>query len=68
MHGDVMVFAHPDGASYLGHFDDLGWVCWPAEAGGWARRIACREPEEDECWELEPRLAQLALRLSGVAR
>jgi uncharacterized protein YbdZ (MbtH family) len=66
MHGDVIVFVHPDGKTYVAVDDDGQWLRWPAEAGGWARRVACREPGEDACWELEPRLAQLALRLSGV--
>ena len=63
---DVLVYADPDGVHYVANFTEQGWVRWPAEQGGWQRRAACRATVADACEELEPRLASLALRLSGV--
>jgi hypothetical protein len=63
-----VIYVHPDGATYLARFedDDDIWWRWPAEAHGWQRRVRCPEAMADACSELEPRLAWLALRLSGV--
>ena len=68
-----VVYVHPDGATYLARFeDDDGehdiscWWRWPAERKGWQQRVRCPEAMADTCDELEPRLARLALRLSGV--
>jgi hypothetical protein len=64
---DLLVYAHPDGKQYVALFEgELGWQSWPAEAGGWERRIACPASTTDDCDELPPELARLALRLSGV--
>lgn len=63
--GDILVYADPDGVSYVGLVDER-WFKWPAEAHGWARRRACAPSVAEDCWELEPRLAALALRLSGA--
>jgi hypothetical protein len=70
---DVLVYAHPDGDTYVARIDGA-WLRWPAEHHGWARRERCPESLADPtlrsggtaCWELEPRLGALALRLSGV--
>ena len=60
----VVVFAHPNGADYVALVDGVGWVRWPAERNGWARRERCAPAESD--WdELPERLSQLALRLTG---
>jgi hypothetical protein len=63
-----VVYAHQDGATYVARFDedDDQWFRWPAEAHGWRRRVRCSEATADEAEELPPRLAELALRLSGV--
>lgn len=63
-----VVYAHPDGTTYLARFedDDSTWYRWPAERDGWQQRARCSEGLADGCVELEPRLAWLALRLSGV--
>jgi hypothetical protein len=65
LHQDIVVYAHPDGKTYVALFED-GWRQWPAERDGWQRRHACRATTADACEELEPRLDALALRLSGV--
>jgi hypothetical protein len=65
-HEDIVVYAHPDGRDYVANFPEDGWFKWPAEHQGWTRRQSCQESLADECEELEPRLAHLALRLSGV--
>jgi hypothetical protein len=62
---DGLVYATPDGKAYVAQFDDV-WYRWPAEAHGWGKRTRCTEAAADECDELPPRLAALALRLSGV--
>jgi hypothetical protein len=62
---DSVVYAHPDGDTYVARIDGA-WLRWPAERHGWARRVACPEATADDCWELEPRLGALALLLSGV--
>jgi hypothetical protein len=64
---DILVYVHPDGETYVASLDDgETWWRWPAEAHGWQRRVRCPEAMADACSELEPRLATLALRLSGV--
>jgi hypothetical protein len=65
MHDDTVIYAHPDGETYVGCVDGQ-WLRWPAERQGWQRRERCSEATADACWELEPRLAALALLLSGV--
>jgi hypothetical protein len=63
---DDLVYAAPDRRSYVANFEPQGWVIWPAEQDGWRERRGCPATLVDACEELEPRLAQLALRLSGV--
>jgi hypothetical protein len=65
IHQDIVVYAHPDGTTYVANFED-GWRQWPAEQDGWRRRRACSATTADACEELEPRLGALALALSGV--
>jgi len=66
------VYADRDGAHYLAYFEDHhgsgGWWRWQAIAGGWAERRPCAASAADGCDELPARLADLALRLSGVPR
>jgi hypothetical protein len=62
---DVMVYDVDRGRSYCANFGEGGWVKWPAEENGWARRVKCGDPG-DAAWELPPKNAALALRLSGV--
>jgi hypothetical protein len=65
---DLLVYADPDGRHYVATLDDgESWFRWPAEAHGWRQRRACPASTADACVELPPTLAQLALRLSGVA-
>jgi hypothetical protein len=68
VHEDVIVYLVPGGKDYVARFENDGWLRWPAEAHGWHRRAACPEQLAEACWELEPKLADLALRLSGVMR
>jgi hypothetical protein len=68
---DSMVFAHPDGVTYVAHIHSatLGtsyWYRWPAEAGGWTLRVRCSATLHEECWEYDAFHAALALSLSGV--
>lgn len=63
---DDLVYLVPGGKDYAANFEEHGWQRWPACNNGWAERQRCREPDEEERVELPPRLAQLALRLSGV--
>lgn len=68
---DALVYATPDGEQYVARFDDEedtaeSWTMWPAERNGWASRRRCPQARLDDCDELPPRLAELALRLSGV--
>ncbi|HXJ29496.1 MAG TPA: hypothetical protein VNG35_02595 [Gemmatimonadales bacterium] len=65
IHQDIMVYAHPDGITYVGCFEG-SWHRWPAVEQGWAARTHGTEAMAAGCEELEPRLARLALRLSGV--
>jgi hypothetical protein len=62
---DVLVYAHPDGITYVAIIGE-DWWRWPAVEGGWLLRRPCASTLADECWELAPRLGRLALRLSGV--
>lgn len=64
--GDVVVYDVKGKPDYIARFDELGWVQWPAEMGGWQRRRPGRESDVDPSRELEPNLARLALVLSGV--
>lgn len=67
MDGDVPVYLHPDGVTYVALFADaLGWRRWPAVEHGWALGRPCAPSVADECEELPPDLAGLALRLSGA--
>lgn len=63
---DVIVYAHPDGKTYVGNFGEGGWLIWPAVKDGWKSRQGCPASVADSCEELDPKLAQLSLRLSGV--
>jgi hypothetical protein len=64
---EVIVYTDPDGVQYLAAFgEDRVWYCWPAEAQGWQQRHGCSAARAEAARELEPRLATLALRLSGV--
>ena len=60
------VYADRDGAHYVAFFEHGGWLRWPAVEGGWAERRPCAANAADGCDELPARLADLALRLSGV--
>lgn len=60
-----VVYAHPDGLTYVARFED-SWYRWPAIGQGWATRRHGTEAMAAGCDELPPRLAALALRLSGV--
>jgi hypothetical protein len=64
---DCIVYTHPDGETYVAIIGEQWWR-WPAEEHGWQRRLACTEAMAAACWELSPRLARLALRLSGATR
>jgi hypothetical protein len=64
--GDVIVYADPDGVHYVANFSELGWQRWPAQQDGWLSKRGCAATTADQCEELPPRLADLALRLSGV--
>jgi hypothetical protein len=66
MNEDVIVYAHPNGRTYVAPFEAHGWQRWPAEQDGWSLRHACPATTADGCSELEPALGALALRLSGV--
>jgi hypothetical protein len=61
---DVLVY-DVDGRHYVANFGEGGWVKWPAEMNGWARRAKCGDPGDD-AYELPPFNAALALMLSGV--
>lgn len=66
LHEDVVVYAHADGYDYVANFGERGWLRWPAVTDGWLARYGCSATLADDCEELEPKLAALALRLSGV--
>lgn len=63
---DVIVWAHPDGKTYVANFTEGGWKRWPAVEGGWRMRQGCPPSLADSCEELSPRLGRIALQLSGV--
>jgi hypothetical protein len=63
---DVIVYAHPDGRDYVAMIDDV-WYRWPAQHNGWQLRQRAAERDAADCDELPPRLARLALLMSGVA-
>jgi len=63
---DVVVYLHPNGRDYVALLGEDDWQQWPAERNGWAQRHGCSATLADACEELEPKLAALALRLSGV--
>jgi hypothetical protein len=65
IHEDVIVYLHPDGYHYVALIGEQ-WRKWPAVAHGWLSRQGCPATLVDSCHELEPKLADLALRLSGV--
>lgn len=62
---DVIVYAHPNGTDYVALINEQ-WRRWPAVEHGWLSRQGCPPSLAEQCSELEPRLADLALRLSGV--
>lgn len=62
---DIVVYADPDGKSYVACVGER-WVRWPAEAGGWLSRQPCAPSYAERCTELEYPFSMLALRLSGV--
>lgn len=62
---DVIVYAHPDGRSYVGLIGER-WYKWPAEQHGWVLRQGCPASLAEQCEELPPRLGDMALRLSGA--
>lgn len=65
MNDDVIVYAHPDGRSYVAIIGE-DWYRWPAVGLGWQQRARCPASLAEECSELPPRLAHLALMMSGV--
>lgn len=64
--GEVVVYGVPGGKDYIARFDDAGWVQWPAQQDGWAKRKTGKEADVDPAYTLPPKNAKLALRLSGV--
>jgi hypothetical protein len=64
-HGDVLVYADPDGRHYVALIG-AEWFRWPAEEGGWQQRTRSSDAAAERCAELPPFNAWLALRLSGV--
>lgn len=66
MKGDIVVYTHPDGQRYVAMDEDGNWLAWPAVQKGWLSRQGCPATLVDQCEELPPKLADLALRLSGV--
>lgn len=65
IHEDVIVYAHPDGKTYVAIIGDE-WKRWPVVSDGWKSRQGCPASLVDQCEELEPKNARLALQLSGV--
>lgn len=63
-HDAPIVYALPGGSDYCGLVDGE-WYRWPAVADGWFQRRRCREAQAEGGEELEPRLARLAVMLSG---
>ena len=66
--GDMILYWHPDGISYVACFEGGVWVQWPAQRDGWRFRKRVPESTGDACDEIiDARRADLALRLSGYA-
>jgi hypothetical protein len=65
IHEDVIVYLHPNRKDYVALIGDE-WKRWPAVEAGWLSRQGCPPSTVDDCYELEPRLGALALKLSGV--
>jgi len=67
---DVVIFLHENGRDYVANVDGT-WFRWPAERDGWRLRTQVAESEIvnalDDGDELEPQLADLAVRLSGAS-
>lgn len=66
MNDDLLVYDDAWTYHYVAYLDEAWWR-WPAEEDGWARRARCQPSHVDRCYELPPRNAALALRLSGVS-
>lgn len=64
--GDVIVYGVAHKHEYIARFDEEGWMRWPAVMNGWRQRKRASEDDVDTSRELEPRLARIALKLSGV--
>lgn len=67
MNDDVIVFADPDGVHYVAQIGER-WYRWPAVFDGWGKRAGMSTKIHESCYELEPKLGELALRLSGVVQ
>lgn len=67
MNEDIVVYAHPDGTTYVANFEEHGWKRWPAVADGWLSKQGCPATLVDQCEELDTKHGDLALRLSGVS-
>jgi hypothetical protein len=65
IHEDIIVYLHPDGFHYVALIGEQ-WQRWPAVAHGWLSKQGCPATLVDQCYELEPKLGDLALQLSGV--
>lgn len=63
--GEVVVYLHPNGKDYVALIGEQ-WRKWPAVEDGWLSRQGCPATLVDQCEELAPKLANLALLLSGV--
>jgi hypothetical protein len=64
-HEDIVVYCAPDGVHYVALIGEQ-WRRWPAVADGWLSKQGCPATLVDQCYELEPKLGDLALRLRGV--
>lgn len=62
---DIIVYLHPNGSDYVAQIGEQ-WRKWPAVEDGWLSKQGCPATLVDSCHELEPKLGDLALRLSGV--
>jgi hypothetical protein len=65
--GEVIVYGVARKFEYIAHFDELGWVQWPATQDGWEKRHSGKESDVDPSRTLPAENAKLALRLSGVS-
>ena len=61
------MFADPDGVHYVALIGER-WYRWPAVLDGWGKRKDTPANTHEYCYELEPKLGDLALRLSGVSQ